>query len=194
MRKLSAADYRIMPWKNGGGITTELHVETGVDADFLWRVSIADVAEAGPFSVFAGYDRHIMAIEGAGMILDGGPDGPIEVNPRFVTRSFSGDWPIASRLVSGPVRDFNLMSWRESVESSLACIDSSAPLQLGGEPGVTYFVYILEGEFKADGQGFGIGESLLLKPGETVRINPTQAPAYKIALCQVSPTFHLDRA
>lgn len=180
--KFMPADYRVLPWKNGGGTTTELYVEPGAEGAFHWRVSIADVAADGPFSIFAGYDRHIMAIEGAGMILDGGPNGPIEVNPKFVPRSFSGDLPILSRLISGPVRDFNLISRRESVESSLICPKISTPCQLG-EAGVATFAYLLEGELDTGGQGLAAGESLLLLPGETILASP--APSSRLAVCLI---------
>ena len=181
MRKFTAADYRVMPWKNGGGTTTELYVEPGADASFLWRVSIADVAADGPFSIFAGYDRHIMEIEGSGMVLDGGPNGPIDVNPKFVPRSFSGDWSISSRLVAGPVRDFNLMSRRESVESSLTCVEVMASLQLG-EPSVATFAYLLDGGLTTGGQRLVANESLLLMPGETVEVS---SPAAQLAVCRI---------
>ena len=58
MKILRHEDYKVMPWKNGGGITTEIWVSpegsglAGVPFD--WRVSIADVATDGPFSKFAG--------------------------------------------------------------------------------------------------------------------------------------------
>lgn len=184
MRKFIATDYRVMPWKNGGGTTTELYVEPAAGDAFLWRVSIADVAAEGPFSIFGGYDRHIMAIEGGGMVLDGGPSGPIEVHPRFIPRSFSGDWPIISRLISGPVRDFNLMSRRDSVESSLSCAEISAPFHLG-KPGATIFAYVLEGDLEVSGQSLLAGESVLLLPGEGVSANSPGPRPSRLALCGI---------
>jgi len=168
MRKFTPADYRVMPWKNGGGSTTELYVESATDGAFLWRVSIADIAADGPFSIFAGYDRHIMAIKGSGMVLEGGLHGPINVYPRFVPRRFSGDWTISSRLISGPVRDFNLIARRENTESGLACIEVTSGLLLGGTDATT-FAYLLEGELAASGDRLVADESLLLMPGETVQ-------------------------
>ena len=58
-----------MPWKNGGGVTTEIWASppSGI---FDWRVSIATVNADGPFSTFAGYERHIMTLSGEGMVLD----------------------------------------------------------------------------------------------------------------------------
>ncbi len=49
MRRLTAADYRTMPWKNGLGQTTELHRVDDATGQMLWRVSIAGVAQDGPF-------------------------------------------------------------------------------------------------------------------------------------------------
>ena len=76
MHILRAPDYHLMPWKNGGGSTTEIAIYPEASSvsgvPFLWRVSIAEVTVNGPFSSFPGYDRHIMVIEGEGMRLDAG--------------------------------------------------------------------------------------------------------------------------
>ena len=65
-----AADYVRMPWKNGGGSTEEITRDAGHGLDgFGWRLSIADIAESGGFSTFAGYQRVITVIQGAGMVL-----------------------------------------------------------------------------------------------------------------------------
>ena len=49
---IRGADLVAAPWKNGGGVTREVaafpsHARLNY---FVWRVSIADVAQAGPFS------------------------------------------------------------------------------------------------------------------------------------------------
>jgi len=66
--RIRAADYRAMAWKNGQGMTREIAREPG-DGDFLWRLSIAEVAASGDFSLFPGYDRTITLIEGAGHMM-----------------------------------------------------------------------------------------------------------------------------
>jgi len=56
---IRGADLVASPWKNGGGVTREVAAfpeGAALDA-FVWRVSVADVAQAGPFSRFAGIDR-----------------------------------------------------------------------------------------------------------------------------------------
>src|SRR6187402_1017158 len=108
LRRLTAKDYRSMPWRNGGGTTTELVLGPEMAGRFLYRVSIADVTSDGAFSRFAGYDRHIVLIEGAGMTLDAQAHGRVELAP-FEPHSFSGDWDVHGTLVAGAVRDFNLI-------------------------------------------------------------------------------------
>ena len=106
--RIRAADYRAMAWKNGQGMTREIAREPG-DGDFLWRLSIAEVAASGDFSLFPGYDRTITLIEGAGMRLAFEEAPEKAILKRFEPFDFSGDWHCRCSLVAGPVRDFNLM-------------------------------------------------------------------------------------
>lgn len=192
MRRLSPCHYRVMPWKNGGGTTTELYAEAAppglAGVAFLWRVSIAEVAADGPFSLFAGVDRHIMAIAGPGMVLEGGPAGPIDVTRPFTPRKFSGDWPIVSRLIAGPIRDFNLMSLRSHVGSRLSCLGPQRAFRLGGTAGRSVFAHLISGELVADGEPLQAGDSLVLPPGERAEITlpPHSAPP-RLAVCEVWP-------
>lgn len=71
MKILRAGDYKRMPWKNGGGQTTEIAVfppHASVE-DFGWRISMATVGEDGPFSVFPGVDRTLSILSGEGIEL-----------------------------------------------------------------------------------------------------------------------------
>jgi uncharacterized protein len=109
-RLLEPADYVRMPWKNGGGHTTQIaaHPEGArVDA-FDWRVSIADVATDGPFSNFPGADRTIVLVAGAGMRLSGSGHA-VELRAPWEPYAFNGDDAIDCTLIAGPVRDFNLI-------------------------------------------------------------------------------------
>ena len=90
MRILRAADYRVMPWKNGGGTTTEITVSpdgSGLD-DFDWRVSMARVASSGPFSGFAGVDRTLAVLEGEGIVLDIAGQSPATLTRASAPLSF----------------------------------------------------------------------------------------------------------
>lgn len=117
---LSPADFRRMPWKNGGGYTAQIaeHPPGADFKSFAWRVSVADVEKDGPFSPFPGVDRTLVLLAGAGMRLTG--DGePLELHTLFEPVAFSGERGLACSLVAGPVRDFNLMVRRGSVRGDV---------------------------------------------------------------------------
>jgi environmental stress-induced protein Ves len=122
-RLLDPADYTSMPWKNGGGRTTEIATHppgAALDA-FLWRVSIADVASDGPFSHFPGVDRTIVLLDGAGMWL-ASRGREKELRTPFEPYRFSGDDAVDCTLIAGPVRDFNAMFRRGVARGSVTVV------------------------------------------------------------------------
>ena len=84
-----------MPWKNGGGSTRELACwPPGADTSgFDWRVSVASIAAAGPFSVFAGVDRNIMLLDGDGVHLA----QPVDDSAARAERPFTSTEDLALR-------------------------------------------------------------------------------------------------
>ncbi|MEB0044742.1 MULTISPECIES: HutD family protein [unclassified Pseudomonas] len=109
LKVLRAEDYPRMPWKNGGGSTEEITRDTGTGLDgFGWRLSIADIAESGGFSTFAGYERVITVLQGEGMTLcvDDRDTRPLLALDPF---AFSGESQVSCSLLDGPIRDFNLI-------------------------------------------------------------------------------------
>lgn len=114
MRIVRAADYRIMPWKNGGGTTTEIAVSpegAGLD-DFDWRVSMARVERSGPFSSFPGVDRTLSILEGEGIFLHVDGRIPIGLTRASDPLSFPADLPTRAGLIAGPIVDLNVMARR----------------------------------------------------------------------------------
>ncbi|SIO56515.1 hypothetical protein SAMN05444165_3714 [Paraburkholderia phenazinium] len=108
---LRGVDLVATPWKNGGGVTREVAAfpaGAGLDA-FVWRVSIADVAQAGPFSRFDGIDRTLVLLSGAGMLLDEAQGPTHALTQALDIARFAGEAAIDARLVDGATRDFNLM-------------------------------------------------------------------------------------
>jgi uncharacterized protein len=105
------ADCPSQPWKNGLGRTREIAVQPSASGgdDFLWRVSVAEVDSAAPFSSFPGIDRQIALLDGAGftMTLD---DGRVHaLTTPFAPFAFAGEAKVDVVLAGGPTRDFNLM-------------------------------------------------------------------------------------
>ncbi len=173
-----------MPWKNGKGTTTELWREDDPAGDMLWRVSIAGVTEDGPFSGFPGYERHILALSGEGMMLDGGPDGPIRVAPAFVPKSFSGDWPITARLLGGTLTDFNLIVRRDGGRGAMNVWDDvrTPPSSL---PAGTRLLWLQSGTARLGTVTIAEGQACLLEPGEDFTL--VTSPGTRIIACRVQP-------
>ena len=103
-----------MPWKNGGGSTTELvaHPSDASLDSFDWRISMATVASDGPFSSFANIDRTLAVIGGRGLVLNVGEGEPIIMAPGSVPARFAGDVATSAKLISGPITDLNVMTRR----------------------------------------------------------------------------------
>ncbi len=122
-RLLLPADYVRMPWKDGGGRTTEIisHPPGSTVKSFDWRVSVADVAADGPFSLFPGVDRTIVMIAGAGIRLEG-EGHAVDLCVPYEPYAFSGDIGINCRLMAGPVRDFNLMVRRGRAQGTMSVV------------------------------------------------------------------------
>ena len=110
MKHLTPADYIRQPWKNGKGVTVELARADAEDA-LLWRLSMATVAEDGPFSLFPGVERNLTVISGPGFRLVG-KDLSIDCRP-MVPVAFPGDVTLAAQGTDhGPSDDFNVMTAR----------------------------------------------------------------------------------
>jgi environmental stress-induced protein Ves len=131
IHRFDIASLAANPWKNGGGVTREIVCcppASGMDG-FDWRVSIATIDQAGPFSAFAGVDRVIMLLDGAGVRLhsrDGSIDHRLDT-PRapFV---FSGDVVLDCELLGGTSTDFNVMTRRASRRAEVRVIDRAAAI------------------------------------------------------------------
>ena len=114
MRKFSGNDYHRMPWKNGGGVTTQLAIwpENADLSGFDWRISTADIAEPGPFSLFDGYDRSLAVLRGAGIALELDGLHAATLTPQNPPLRFGGELQAHAALLDGPVADFNVISKR----------------------------------------------------------------------------------
>ncbi|MBL8791130.1 MAG: HutD family protein [Rhizobiales bacterium] len=108
MQIIRRSHFRTVPWNNGGGITHEVSRED-VDGKMLWRLSLAEVGQDGPFSLFPGLARILTVIDGAGMDLVSPGGTLVHALPLLRPVYFSGDEELAGRLREGPCLDFNLI-------------------------------------------------------------------------------------
>ena len=112
MRRFSIDSLTSEPWRNGGGITRTVATGGGAHArDWDWRVSVADIAQNGPFSVFPKVDRHLTLIEGGGIVLHG-VSGSMRLASVGDGVAFPGEQVLNVELIDGPVRVWNLMTRR----------------------------------------------------------------------------------
>ena len=149
---LSPTDYRPMPWKNGLGTTHEIWVgRTAHDeatGGFRARLSIATVSVGSPFSRFAGCDRVIVLLDGAGMRLDSGPGRQQVLSQPHQPYAFSGDWDTDCTLIAGPCRDFNVIVDRQRARAEVRVIslgpDQPATL-IAGPHDEIWAMFVLQG-------------------------------------------------
>ncbi|MEO9302378.1 HutD family protein [Acinetobacter pittii] len=104
---IRADQYTKMLWKNGAGFTLEIARSQG-EADFDWRISMADVTTSGPFSLFPYKQRIISVLDGQGMVLHV-DDLPAKTLNQGDIFAFHGESQVQSELVDGAIRDLNLI-------------------------------------------------------------------------------------
>ncbi|ROZ72451.1 HutD family protein [Ramlibacter sp. WS9] len=105
--RIALQDVRPAPWRNGGGTTREL-VAFPVRDPWHWRLSVADIAQDGPFSAFEGVQRWFAVLQGAGVQLS------IDAADHTLTTeslplAFDGAASTMCQMIAGPTQDFNLM-------------------------------------------------------------------------------------
>lgn len=168
MRIIRHADCRPMPWKNGGGVTTEIMAwppAAGLD-DFDWRISMAQVASGGPFSVFAGIDRTLTVLAGS-MKLSAGNAAPVVLSPRSEPYVFPGDVSTEATLVDGPVLDFNVMTRRGRISHSVRRLECSAPTRIDAGEG-TSLVFFASGSARIGDEEISALDTLHFEDGPAV--------------------------
>jgi uncharacterized protein len=186
IRLLSPADYHSMPWKNGLGVTTELlrdppDPEAGPD-QFRWRLSIAEVATSGPFSLFPGCDRQLLVLDGDGFRLNFADGESVTLSSTTGFHYFSGERVVSSELVNGPTRDFNIIFNRAAIDCMAKVV------ALGGEATAeqldarsTLALHPLTGEARFRDREADIavpaGWTLLARPQGSVRLSGSASRA-----------------
>jgi uncharacterized protein len=116
MEIIRFADLKAEPWRNGGGVTRQIasHPSPSAahggarDNGWDWRVSIADVTQAGDFSPFPGMERVLTVIEGELLLLS--VDGAEHLMEKYRPFRFAGGAATISKLPTGDVRNLNVMT------------------------------------------------------------------------------------
>jgi len=130
LQRFAIAELPLSPWKNGGGSTREIVCRpegAGMDG-FDWRVSIATIAQAGPFSAFAGVDRVIMLLAGDGVRLRSASGIDHWLDQLHVPFAFAGDEALNGTLLGGPSTDLNVMTRRGALRAEVSVLRAPTTL------------------------------------------------------------------
>ena len=183
-RRLGPSDYRTMPWKNGGGTTTELIIEpqgVSLEAGFRWRLSMADVGVSGPFSRFDGCDRTLLLLSGGGMRLDFDHRPSAKLERILEPIEFSGDWQTSGTLLAGPCRDFNVITQRASCRHRLEVLRLDAQPRPVLQAEVRFF-FCVSGPARVGGTSLADQELLRLEGGPPELEARAEGPAGAVLL------------
>ncbi|MER5981946.1 HutD family protein [Streptomyces sp. NPDC001787] len=179
---LRAAGRAAVPWKNGGGVTREIAAGpegAAMDA-FDWRISLAEVAADGPFSVFDGVDRTLTVVEGAGIHLLVGGEHHIVDEPLW-PHDFPGDLPAEGRLPAGPVVNLNVMWRRGRTRAETAVVRGT--VRLLPPPGGAVLALALDGGTVIDGTDIALGPyDAVLATGTSPGVLRTMGDAVLVTL------------
>jgi environmental stress-induced protein Ves len=181
MQIIRANTCRVLPWKNGGGSTTEVAVSPpGASTDdFDWRISMARVASDGPFSHFAGIDRTLAVIKGRGLVLTVADRAPVELATGSDSLSFPGDTPTSARLTDGEIIDLNVMTRRGRFTHDVLRVTQARSFEVAD--GDIAIALSLDGHTlivtNQHNERLDHGDAIMIPPGETagIQINPAAA-------------------
>ena len=173
MRIIRASSCRVMPWKNGGGSTTEIAVfpaDASLDT-FEWRISTAHVGTDGPFSSFPGIDRTLAVLTGEGIAL-ASDEGSVMLERASAPHSFPGEQAITGRLIGGPIDDLNVMTRRGIWQHHMKWMSGPGPHHL--TCGTLLMLVARSDGWTVDArdaeQQIGTGDAVLFFGGESVTL------------------------
>ena len=195
MQVLRASDYKMVPWKNGGGVTQDvLLLPAGASHDdFDVRLSLAPISAEGPFSSFPGIDRHITRLSEARVILEF--RGETRELKRLEPLYFDSVQQPRSLLPDGAARVLNIMTrrgrWSAQVMPATGVND---PL-LAAPDGGMVILHAVTGVWEV---GHEMGTALV-RPGETlvsseeVTLHASSEPSGEAIVAFLCPIGGMDR-
>jgi hypothetical protein len=191
MRILRAADHKRMPWKNGGGVTTEIAVHpdgAGLDS-FEWRLSMATVSADGPFSIFAGIERTLAVLEGEGIVLSVAGMADATLTRTSPPLAFPADSQASARLIDGPIQDFNVMTRRGRIAHTVERVAAGRKsVSVDGAQMVAILCGQGSATIASDGTYHGLGpqDAVILREESCALAPHADADVYLVRLTELS--------
>lgn len=193
---IPAKNFKVIPWKNGKGETTELAINDGGTLEnFDWRISIAKVVEDGVFSDFTGYLRNLVLIDGENidLIHQSPKENAIQkvdkLNSLLDVATFDGACKTTGKLNSGSITDFNLITRMDKYKSKVETYLGKKSIQLKASD--LCFLYCLKGEIDFLSED-SLSKEQSLKAGSLAKITSLNNDVYKV-IGESMIIIYLDR-
>lgn len=155
-------------WKNGGGWTRTV-ASHGPAAQPDWRVSVADIGAAGPFSRFDGMDRTAVMVRGGALCLSGETEVVRFDGPGSYAQ-FPGELALHCEAPERPTQLWNVMVRRGQAQADLLIAEEdTVPLPCAPD----LLVLVLRGRFELTRSG---AEPLILADAEGLHLQGLAAP------------------
>lgn len=171
LRQVPESALQTQAWANGAGTTTV--IDSGPDANWQWRLSIAEITQACAFSPFSATRRQFVALDAAVHLhFDDGRE--LSLLRMQVTQFDGADAPHAT-LPEGATRAFNLML-RGDAQGELIARPLNGSMWLPARASSRWFVHVLGGraelQLAEERLDLGAGANVWIDahPGERVRI------------------------
>lgn len=148
-------------WKNGGGWTRTVASATDAGGQLRWRVSVADIEAAGPFSRFEGLDRSALMLRGGRLRLQGEGQAWTFDGPGSLAQ-FPGELALQCDAPDRPTQLWNVMVRRGLAQARLRLLRETVTDLPDAPDGL---VLVLQGRFDAAGVDAG-PHGCSLGPGE----------------------------
>lgn len=147
---LPANEHRRERWRNGLGWTRAILAWPGDGGQWDWRLSVAEIEQAAPWSEFRGIDREQVLLEGQGLRLRFGDGKAVELAPPFGRARYAGEEPVTGEPVDGRAVALNLMWRRDSVQADLWHRPLVGPMLFFADAAETWLIYLLAGQGRFD--------------------------------------------
>ena len=173
-----------VPWRNGGGVTRQLVAWPGTD-DWIWRMSVAEVAQSGPFSRYAGVQRWFAVLAGGGVRLTLG-EHTHELTHNSAPLCFDGVLPVDCQLLDGATEDFNLMVRTDAASAQMMRVAGAISFVLNAPKTIAIYAMNTSAIVQFEGQSVEVPAHSLawqaLPAGAMVQLNAAAALWMEIEL------------
>lgn len=157
-------------WKNGGGWTRTVASHGPADQPY-WRVSVADIGAAGPFSRFDGMDRTAVMVRGGALCLSGKTEAWHFDGPGSFAQ-FPGELALQCAAPELPTQLWNVMVRRGQAQADLLIVEQDT-VSLPCAPDL--LLLVLRGRFALTRPGT---EPLVLAEGEGLHLQDLVASGH----------------